>query len=161
GARVLHRRGRRRRRGPARAAGAARVPPLLLRRVRARSRRQQRRGRLPPPGVTDHDELVQRARAVLERNRCGAYTCPSLRLYPHQWLWDSCFTAIGIARFDPRRAAAELRSLFNGQWADGMLPHMVFAPGSRDLGSRRVWRSWTRADAPRDVATSCITQPPV
>jgi hypothetical protein len=111
--------------------------------------------------VTSHDELVARARAVLERNRCGTYTCPSLRLYPHQWLWDSCFTAIGIARFDPGRAADELRSLFRGQWADGMLPHMVFADGTRDLGSRRVWRSWTRAGAPRDVTTSCITQPPV
>src|SRR5206468_9919286 len=31
----------------------------------------------------------------------------------------------------------------------------------RDVGSRRVWRSSTRAGAPRDVATSCITQPPV
>jgi len=111
--------------------------------------------------VSDHDDLVRRARAVLERNRCGSYTCPSVRLYPHQWLWDSCFTAIGVARFDPRRAADELRALFRGQWDDGMLPHMVFAAGSRDVGSRRVWRSWTRAGAPRDVATSCITQPPL
>ncbi len=108
-----------------------------------------------------HDEMVRRARAVLDRNRAGDYTCPSVRLYPHQWLWDSCFTAIGIARFDPPRAAAELRALFRGQWANGMLPHMIFADGSRDVGSRRVWRSQTRAGAPRDVATTCITQPPL
>src|SRR5262249_55852871 len=80
---------------------------------------------------------------------------------PHQWLWDSCFTAIGIARFDADRAADELRALFRGQWASGMLPHMIFAEGSRDVGSRRVWRSRTRPGAPRDVATSCITQPPL
>jgi hypothetical protein len=98
---------------------------------------------------------------VLDRNRAGAYTCPSVRLYPHQWLWDSCFTAIGIARFDPPRAADELRALFRGQWDDGMLPHMIFAEGSRDVGSRRVWRSRTRPGAPRDVATTCITQPPL
>lgn len=110
--------------------------------------------------MTDHHDLVRRARAVLDRNRTGAYTCPSVRLYPHQWLWDSCFTAIGVARVDPPRAAGELRALFRGQWANGMLPHMIFAEGSRDLGSRRVWRSWTRAGAPRDVATTCITQPP-
>jgi hypothetical protein len=110
--------------------------------------------------VIDHDGLVAGARAVLERNRCGTYTCPSRRLYPHQWLWDSCFTAIGIARFDPRRAAEELRSLFRGQWADGMLPHMLFADDD-DVGSRRVWRSRTRAGAPPGVATSCITQPPI
>ena len=54
--------------------------------------------------MTADDELVRRARAVLDRNRRGAYTCPSVTLYPHQWLWDSCFTAIGIARYDPARA---------------------------------------------------------
>lgn len=111
--------------------------------------------------MTDRDELVRRARAVLDRNRAGAYTCPSVRLYPHQWLWDSCFTAIGVARFDPTRAADELRALFRGQWDNGMLPHMIFADGARDVGSRRVWRSRTRPGAPRDVATTCITQPPL
>ncbi|MDQ1432665.1 MAG: hypothetical protein QOF40_3267, partial [Actinomycetota bacterium] len=73
-----------------------------------------------------HAELVRRAQAVLERNRRGAWTCPSVKLYPHQWLWDSCFTAIGIARYDAPRAAGELRALFRGQWANGMLPHMIF-----------------------------------
>jgi hypothetical protein len=109
----------------------------------------------------DHSELVRRARAVLDRNRAGDYTCPSVRLYPHQWLWDSCFTAIGVARVDPARAADELRALVRGQWANGMLPHMIFADGVRDVGSRRVWRSKTRTGAPRDVATTCITQPPL
>jgi hypothetical protein len=106
-------------------------------------------------------DLVERAQAVLARNRRDDYTCPSVTLYPHQWLWDSCFTAIGIAHYDPPRAADELRALFRGQWANGMLPHMIFAAGSHDVGSRRVWQSWKHADAPRDVATSCITQPPL
>jgi glycogen debranching enzyme len=113
--------------------------------------------------MPDHPyaDLVRRAQAVLERNRRGAYTCPSVKLYPHQWLWDSCFTAIGIARYDPPRAAGELRSLFRGQWANGMVPHMIFAEGTRDIGSARVWQSHRHPDAPRDVATSCITQPPL
>ncbi len=64
--------------------------------------------RMPDPAAASPD-LVRRARAVLDRNRSGAYTCPSVKLYPHQWLWDSCFTAIGIARYDPPRAAGELR----------------------------------------------------
>ncbi len=113
------------------------------------------------PAASTHADLVARARAVLDRNRVGAYTCPSVRLYPHQWLWDSCFTAIGIARYDAPRAADELRALFRGQWDTGMLPHMIFAADSHDVGSRRVWRSQTRAGAPRDVATTCITQPPL
>ncbi len=106
-------------------------------------------------------DLVRRAQAVLERNRRGAYTCPSVKLYPHQWLWDSCFTAIGIAAYDAPRAAGELRSLFRGQWANGMVPHMIFAEGTRDAGSRTIWQSHRYPDAPRDVATSCITQPPL
>jgi hypothetical protein len=98
---------------------------------------------------------------VLDQNRRGDWTCPSATLYPHQWLWDSSFVAIGLARYDPVRAAAELRSLFRGQWANGMLPHMVFADGVEDVGSERIWRSRQHPLAPRDVATSCITQPPV
>jgi len=98
---------------------------------------------------------------VLDHNRRGDWTCPSSVLYPHQWLWDSCFIAMGLARRDPHRAAGELRSLFRGQWSNGMLPHMIFADGRHDVGSKRVWQSWKHPHAPRDVATSCITQPPL
>jgi len=87
------------------------------------------------------DDLASRALEVLGRNRRADWTCPARDLYPHQWLWDSCFIAIGLARRDPERAAAELRSLFRGQWANGMLPHLIFAEGVRDRASRRMWRS--------------------
>src|SRR5262245_1013000 len=106
-------------------------------------------------------DLARRALAVLDANRRGAWTCPSAELYPHQWLWDSCFVAIGLARGDPARAADELRALFGGQWSNGMVPHMVFADDVRDVGSTRIWRSRENPLAPRAVETSCITQPPV
>lgn len=105
--------------------------------------------------------LKRRAQAVLDRNRRGDWTCPAAGFYPHQWLWDSCFIAIGLARDDPHRAAGELRALFRGQWANGMVPHMLFAEGVSDVGSRRIWRSSQHPDAPHDVHTSCITQPPL
>src|SRR6266550_1580591 len=105
--------------------------------------------------------LEERARDMLERNRRGSWTCPSITVYPHQWLWDSCFIAIGVARYDPQRAAGELRALFRAQWANGMLPHMVFADGAKDIGSRRIWQSKKYPLAPRDVDTSCVTQPPL
>jgi hypothetical protein len=107
------------------------------------------------------EDLEQRARKVLEVNRRGAFTCPANTLYPHQWLWDSCFIAIGIARYDAPRAASELRALFRGQWANGMLPHIIFGNDSNDIGSRRIWQSKKNALAPRDVDTSCVTQPPL
>jgi hypothetical protein len=104
---------------------------------------------------------MRRAQDVLDRNQRGDWTCPANDLYPHQWLWDSCFIAIGLARVDPLRAAGELRALFRGQWSNGMLPHMIFAPETRDVGSRRLWQSDHNPAAPRDVDTSCITQPPI
>ncbi|MCW2750289.1 MAG: hypothetical protein JWR83_1399, partial [Aeromicrobium sp.] len=97
---------------------------------------------------------------VLERNQRGDWTCPSPALYAHQWLWDSCFIAIGVARYDPQRAARELRALFRGQWTNGMLPHMIF-DGAHDVGSRRLWQSKNNPLAPRAVETSCVTQPPL
>ena len=105
--------------------------------------------------------LARRAEEVLERNRRGDWTCPARGIYAHQWLWDSCFVAIGLARSNPRRAAGEVRALLRGQWTNGMLPHMIFAKGIRDLGSRRIWKSSRNSQAPRGVATSCITQPPL
>jgi Glycosyl hydrolase family 63 C-terminal domain len=105
--------------------------------------------------------LARQAQNVLDRNRRGSWTCPSIRFYPHQWLWDSCFVAIGLAGVDPQRAAGEVRALFRGQWETGMLPHMIFAEGVRDLGTKRIWQSRKRPAAPRNVETSCITQPPL
>ena len=106
-------------------------------------------------------DLARRAHTVLDQNRRGSWTCPSGELYPHQWLWDSCFVAIGLAHDDAPRAAGELRALLRGQWSNGMLPHMIFADDVADVGSERIWQSRRNPLAPDDVATSCITQPPV
>lgn len=106
-------------------------------------------------------QLGRQAQEVLDRNRRQSWTCPSSQFYPHQWLWDSCFVAIGLARTDPQRAAGEVRALFRGQWETGLLPHMIFAEGVRDFGTKRIWQSKRRSAAPRNVETSCITQPPL
>ena len=42
-----------------------------------------------------------------------------------------------------------------------MLPHMLFAEDVSDVGSKHIWQSSKFPAAPRDVATSCITQPPI
>jgi len=106
-------------------------------------------------------DVIRAAREVLERNRRGSWTCPATGIYPHQWLWDSCFVAIGLAHQDPRRAADEVHAVLRGQWTNGMVPHMIFAPEARDLGSARLWRSRRDSRAPIDVETSGITQPPL
>ncbi|HSX05537.1 MAG TPA: trehalase family glycosidase [Candidatus Saccharimonadales bacterium] len=105
--------------------------------------------------------LLEQARAVLKANDRGNYTVPAEDLYPHQWLWDSCFIAIGLRWLDIDRAQTELTSLLRGQWANGMLPNMIFSDDPHYRRDRGVWRSWVNPASPDNVATSGITQPPM
>ena len=56
-------------------------------------------------------------------------TRASSLLYPHMWSWDAAFIAIGLASQSVPRAVMELDTLFSAQWANGMIPHIVFADG--------------------------------
>jgi len=67
--------------------------------------------------------------------------------YPHQWLWDSCFTAICWAALGDGRAARELGTALSDQLQDGFVPHMRYAGPTIDRG-------------PLGHASS-FTQPPV
>ncbi len=98
--------------------------------------------------------------AVLKENDRGTHISPA-SLYPHQWLWDSAFIAIGLRHLDPERAAAELKRLVAGQWSNGMIPHMIFQNGREYRLEREAWRSWLSPFAPDTVTTSGITQPPI
>lgn len=98
---------------------------------------------------------------VLKQNDRGSYTIPASGLYPHQWLWDSCFIAIGMRHYDIKRAQAEILHLLTGQWHNGMIPHVIFADKKNFSPDHNIWRSWLSPDAPNRVATSGITQPPM
>jgi Glycosyl hydrolase family 63 C-terminal domain len=74
-------------------------------------------------------DLWSSAAAVLDHNWFNDHVVPSRRLYPHQWSWDSAFIAIGLAHTNPGRAWRDLRTLFEAQWPDGRVPHIVFDPG--------------------------------
>ena len=105
--------------------------------------------------------LADDALAVLRENDVGAFVKPSQRLYPWQWNWDSAFVVIGLASIDPERARDEVRSLLRGQWADGMVPHMVFHPQPVDYRpGPELWDSASCEGAP-SVATSGLIAPPV
>jgi hypothetical protein len=108
-------------------------------------------------------EAVRRAREILDANWTGHSTRPAPGLYPHQWNWDSAFIAIGLSRYDTPRAIRELESLFSAQWANGMVPQIVFDPSS--LGhyfpEPDFWQTERSPHAPGHVPTSGITMPPV
>lgn len=106
-------------------------------------------------------ELARQARAVLDRNWLGAATRPAPRLYPHQWSWDSGFIATGYAHYQQKRAMTEMRSLFAGQWENGMLPHIIFNPETMGyFPGPEFWQTDRSAYAPASISTSGIVQPP-
>lgn len=109
----------------------------------------------------EQPDLAVQLKAVLEMNDRGHYTQPAYGLYPHQWLWDSCFIAIGLRHLDPERAKAELLSLLRGQWHNGMLPNIIFRDDPQYRTDRNIWRSWLSPFAPNDITTTGITQPPM
>lgn len=101
-------------------------------------------------------DLDEHAIGILKANDRGGYTVPTARLYPFQWNWDSAFAALGFAAFDRDRAWGELDKLFQGQWADGMVPHIIFwSPSTDYFPGPDVWASGT------EPPTSGISQPPV
>ncbi len=104
--------------------------------------------------------IIERCEAVLRANDRGKYTIPAKGLYPHQWLWDSCFTAIGLRHIDIERAKTEILSLLEGQWHNGMIPHMILSSSSHSHDAN-IWRSWLNPNSPDGVYTSGITQPPL
>ena len=101
-------------------------------------------------------ELDTRAVDILKRNDRGGYTVPTDGLYPHQWNWDSAFVALGFATFDMDRAIRELETLFEAQWANGMVPQIAFRfDDPRYFPGPAVWQTHVQP------ASSGITQPPV
>jgi len=102
------------------------------------------------------DTTDKTAQKILRANDRGGYTVPTPGLYPYQWNWDSAFAALGFATFDLNRAWQEVETLFQGQWTDGFLPHIVFRVDEPSyFPGPSIWR--TGVTPP----TSGITQPPV
>jgi hypothetical protein len=104
--------------------------------------------------------LLQEAKKVLKKNWKGKYTAPSNKLYPHQWSWDSAFVSIGYSHYIQQRAQQELLSLFEGQWSNGMLPHIIFRSKSRYFPGPHFWQAELSEHSPA-LKTSAITQPPI
>jgi alpha,alpha-trehalase len=100
--------------------------------------------------------LDEQAVAIMKANDRGGFTVPTARLYPYQWNWDSAFSALGFARFDRDRAWREIETLFEGQWPNGMVPHILFRRDDPDyFPGPSVW------GADVDPPSSGHSQPPV
>ena len=107
-------------------------------------------------------ELNQQAIDILRKNDRSGYTVPTARLYPYQWNWDSAFVALGFSTFDRDRAWRELELLLEGQWASGMIPHILFRQNDPDyFPGPSVWQTPTHEGGGGLMPTGGISQPPV
>jgi hypothetical protein len=118
---------------------------------------------VPPDRGFAPTQLAARAAYLLRGNDLGVMTSAAPRLYPHMWSWDAAFVAVGLAALSVERAVVELDTLLSAQWANGMIPHIVFADGVDGYfpGPDRWACRALAADAPAGRQTSGITQPPV
>ncbi|HSX31797.1 MAG TPA: trehalase family glycosidase [Candidatus Saccharimonadales bacterium] len=105
--------------------------------------------------------LIKTATEVLRLNDLGTSTRPTAKLYPHQWLWDSAFIAIGLRHLDAKRAQTEIRSLLKGQWHNGMIPYIIFGPAKEYHAGPSLWRSSISPNCPPGLQTTGGTQPPM
>ncbi|MEO0473118.1 MAG: glycoside hydrolase, partial [Bacteroidota bacterium] len=72
------------------------------------------------------ETLLSPAHHILLSNWKDGFTIPASKLYPFQWNWDSGFVSIGHSYQNLEYAMQELATLFSGQWANGMVPHIIF-----------------------------------
>jgi hypothetical protein len=108
------------------------------------------------------DRVLEDAKKTLEGNWTGNFTIPAATLYPHQWSWDAAFIAIGNSYSNIDRAVKELEFLFNAQWKNGMVPHIVFNEKEKTYFPDGDFYDIKRSPyAPRHIGTSGMTQPPV
>ena len=97
------------------------------------------------------------AENILLNNRREGYTLPTNnKLYPAQWNWDSAYIALGYSYFNKELAIVELEKLFEGQWSDGMVPHILFHQKDENyFPNHNTWRCGDK------IPSSGITQPPI
>ena len=101
--------------------------------------------------------LIYRAQKTLLGNRKKGYTLPTnSKLYPAQWNWDSAFIALGYSYFNFNFALKEIKTLLDGQWKDGMVPHILFHDTNTNY-----YPNYTAWNCGNKIHSSGITQPPI
>ena len=101
--------------------------------------------------------LIKNAQKTLLNNRRNGYTLPTNnKLYPAQWNWDSAFIALGYSYFNLNFALKEIKTLLEGQWKDGMVPHILFHDTNTNY-----YPNYTAWNCGNKIHSSGITQPPI
>jgi len=78
--------------------------------------------------------LRRQVARLLEAHWDGSrgYCVPNPAMYPHLWLWDSCFHAVIWAHLGDERALRELTAVLEPQLPEGLVPHMRYGGTAPD-----------------------------
>ncbi len=71
-------------------------------------------------------DLIKKAKAVLEENDRGYFTVSSANSDNQIWSFTSVLVAMGWAHLDPNRGLLELERLYQHQMENGLVPHLIF-----------------------------------
>ncbi len=108
--------------------------------------------------------MSKHAQQILQTNNRDGYTIPGAGIYPFQWKWDSGFIALGYSHFDLQKAMSEMETLFDAQWTNGFVPHIIFhsvAERENYFPNADFYHSSLSEDASLNYETTTLTQPPV
>lgn len=102
--------------------------------------------------VSDRDQTLRSSISTMmdQAWRQPGFCVPNRSVYPHQWLWDSCFHAVIWTALGSDRGVREVDNVLANIGADGFVPHMTYWTSPRLHA-----RFWGRP------LVSTITQPPM
>jgi hypothetical protein len=124
------------------------------------------------PSTEQINAVQTAAQEVLRHNDRGPFITPSDELYGadgNNWgyLWDTAFSTMAIARYDPVRASELFTNFLSTQHDNGRIPHMSMWSSNFPVGyvaTNLNWhgRHFKQTDSlGNKVRTSPITQPPI
>ena len=94
-------------------------------------------------------QLISNTKAPRGRiKRLAAF--PNRATYSSHYLWDACFTNLGVSQFSPKRAEGFLRVICENQEADGKIPQFICATWNRPNESQPpliAWSAWRLYEA--------------
>ena len=111
----------------------------------------------------NYERIKSQARNQLEQNWTGEYYAPHLDgAFPDNFLWDTCFVAMGLAEDEPMLAATQMVQLMRYQWPNGMIANQNVDTKRRGTIIERLnFQTDKSPDAPENQPTSGFSQPPM
>ncbi|GLI63401.1 hypothetical protein VaNZ11_006363 [Volvox africanus] len=92
---------------------------------------------LPRSAAAEDKRLSRKLYDIMSVNTAPGWSTPDRTPHGWQWLWDSCFHALGLNLVNHTVAWEQLRGLLRCQRPDGFLPHICSRGGGPEDGGEQ------------------------